>query len=190
MRNKENPELERIPRAPGGLQMHRPARARPAPRPPAPSCAPPALPLTGPRGRAPPPPGRGSLRGASASPARPPPATPAPHSRGPGSSALRCSRPTRRVPARRSLAGPPALRSPEGASELPPGGRTPQRVTQRRGVGPVPPDWPSPLPASRGAGPAVGGRGGGETEEEASPREVTPKVPKSGVAMRGPSDRP
>lgn len=161
LRNKENPELERIPRAPGGLQLHPPSSRGPAPRLSPPPAAPrlrchPSAREARPGCR----PGRGSgaepphLRHAPRPPRPPPdPAGPAP--------------PCFDTPARPGASqpagpqrDPPALPSPEGASELPPGSRTPQRITLGRG-GPSTPKLAVPAPCKRRSQTRRrGGRGG------------------------------
>lgn len=189
LRNKENPELERIPRA-----LAAPARlaqAR-APRLPPQGCSPPVLPptdLAGPGRR----PGRGSQSGAPASPARPWPPSTRPQ-RGPGSSLPQYPRPTRLTPARRCptetqpCPAPRARPSDDRRAGRPPGHAGQgwaQHVQTRHSLILESKPW--------------GGAAGPETglEQGAGPGEVTPKVSKLGGAgravlsgARGPSDRP
>lgn len=178
LRNKENPELERIPRAPAA-----PAPLARACRPP--SCAPPALPPIGRRGPAPLPPRAGlaalSLRISG---------TPAPQS--PLSLLLSASilppdpaRPSLPVP----NGTPQPYPAPRARPSYRPGAGRPNGLLWV-GVGPVPLDWSSPLPASGAARGRGGGDGRREAEKEAGPREVTPAVPKLGVGVRGPQGCP
>lgn len=163
LRNKENPELERIP----GLGCRPQAALRPR-------CCP-----SVPQGPARPPP-RAELSARSLHISNTPPAR---HAR----------TPTAAVPAPLSSdtppdlalgpapAGPPELPSPEGASE-----RRPRAECRRTAVldaprasldrvGPGPSDRPSPPPAGKSPRAALPG-----PEEAADPGEVTQKVPKLG----------